>query len=111
MSGSFTIVLGKDVTLTGITGARSCTVSSSASEIDTTTLGGLTHRRFSKGLAEQTIEIECIDAPGCDAGATITIGGPETAAGASYIVTSVAQSEPIDGIITYTVSGTRAPAT
>jgi hypothetical protein len=110
MPESFTIVLGKNVTLTGITGARSCTVSSSASEIDTTTLGGLTHRRFSKGLAEQTIEIECIDAPGCAAGDTITIGGTSTG-NASYIVTSVAQAEPIDGIITYNVSGTRAPAT
>jgi hypothetical protein len=110
MSGtSSNILLGKDVTITGVTGARSVTVTSSASEIDTTTLGGLTHRRFSKGLAEQTIEIECIDAPGCEAGATITIGGTTTG-NAAYIVTSVAQAEPIDGIVTYTVSATRAPS-
>lgn len=109
MPETYTIVLGKNVTLTGIAGARSCTVSSSASEIDTTTLGGLTHRRFSKGLAEQTIEIECIDTPGCSPGGTITIGGSVTGS-AAYIVTSVAQSEPIDGIVTYTVSGTRASA-
>lgn len=109
MPGSTSIQLGKDVTLTGITAARSCTVTSSASEIDTTSLSGATHRRFSKGLAEQTIEIECTDVPGCVAGDTITIGGTTTG-NASFIVTSVAQAEPIDGIVTYTVSGTRAPS-
>ena len=109
MPGSTSIQLGKDVTLTGISNARSCTVTSSASEIDTTSLSGATHRRFSKGLAEQTIEFECTDAPGCASGDTITIGGTNTGGNASYIVTSVAQSEPIDGIVTYTVSGTRAP--
>lgn len=108
MSGtSSSILLGKDVTISGVNGARSVTVSSSASEIDTTTLGGLTHRRFSKGLAEQTIEVECIDNPGCAAGDTINIDGTTTG-DASYIVTSVAQAEPIDGIVTYTVSATRA---
>lgn len=109
MPVSTNIQLGKDVNLTGISNARSCTVTSSASEIDTTSLNGGTHRRFSKGLAEQTIEIECVDAPGCASGDTILIGGTETG-NASYIVTSVAQSEPIDGIVTYTVSGTRAPS-
>lgn len=108
MSGTSTIILGKDVTITGVDGARSVTVTSSASEIDVTTLGGLTHRRFSKGLAEQTIEIECIENPDCEAGDEITIGGTQTGS-ATYMVTSVAQAEPIDGIVTYTVSATRAP--
>ena len=104
-----TIQLGKDVTITGVNNARSCTVTSSASEIDTTSLNGASYRRFSKGLAEQTVEVECVDAPGVSAGATFTLGGTTTG-NASYIVTKVAQSEPIDGIVTYTVSGTRTPS-
>lgn len=106
---TYTIQLGKNVTLTGISNARSATVTSSASEIDITSLDGSAFRKFFKGLAEQTIELECVDAPGCVAGDTITIGGTSTG-NASYIVTSVAQSEPIDGIVTYTVSATRASA-
>lgn len=108
MSGTpNTILLGKNVTITGVDYARSCTVSSSASEIDVTTLGGLTHRRFSKGLAEQTIELECVDNPGCVPGDLVSIGGTTTGT-ANYIITSVSQSEPIDGIVTYAVSATRA---
>lgn len=107
MPTSATITLGKDVTITGISNARSCTVTSSASEIDTTTLGGLTHRRFSKGLAEQTVEVECVDSPGVSVGSAFTLGGTTTG-NAAFICTKVAQSEPIDGIVTYTVSGTRA---
>jgi len=104
---TYTILLGKNVTLTGISNARSATVTSSASEIDITALDGGTYRKFFKGLAEQTVEFECVDAPGCAAGDTITVGGTSTG-NASYIVTSVAQAEPIDGIVTYTVSATRA---
>jgi len=104
-SPTYTITLGKDVTLTGISNARSATVSSSATEIDTTTLGA-TARTFAKGLVEQKIDFECVDAPGCAVGDTITITGTQTG-NASYVVTSIAQSEPIDGIVTYTVSATR----
>jgi hypothetical protein len=100
-----TIILGKDVTVTGVSNARSVTVSSSATEIDTTVLGG-TARTFSKGLIEQKIDVECVDAPDCSAGDKITIGGTSTG-NAKYVVTSVAQAEPIDGIVTYTVSASR----
>jgi hypothetical protein len=105
MPTSYTITLGKDVTVTGVSHARSVTVSSSATEIDTTVLGA-SARSFSKGLIEQKIDVECVDAPGCASGDTITIAGTHTG-DASYIVTSIAQAEPIDGIVTYTVSASR----
>ena len=102
---SATITLGKDVTVTGVSNARSCTVTSSASEIDVTKFGD-SSRKFRKALIEQTVEVECVDDPGVDAGDVFSLGGPQTG-NADYIVTSVAQSQPIDGIITYTVSASR----
>jgi len=103
--GTVEIVLGKDVTLTGISNARSCTVSHSASEIDVTKLGD-TSRKFRKAMIEQTVEIECVDSPGCTIGGTFTLGGTTTG-NATYIVTNIGRSEPLDGIVTYTVSGSR----
>jgi hypothetical protein len=99
------VTLGKDVVITGVSNARSCTVSSSASEIDVTKFGD-SSRSFRKALIEQTIEVECVDDPGVSAGDTFTIGGTTTG-DASYICTSVARSEPLDGIVTYSVSGSR----
>lgn len=104
---SVTVQLGKDVVITGVSNARSATVSSSASEIDVTKLGD-TARKFRKGLIEQTIEVECVDDPGVTAGNNFTIGGTSTG-NATYVCTNVAESAPLDGIVTYTVSGTRAP--
>lgn len=101
-----TITLGKDVTITGVNNARSCTVSHSASEIDVTQFGD-TSRRFRKALIEQTVEVECVDDPGVDAGDSFTIGGTQTG-NAMYVCTSVAKSSPLDGIVTYTVSGSRS---
>ena len=100
------ITLGKDVTITGVANARSCTVTSSASEIDVTKFGD-SARKFKKALIEQTIEVECVDDPGVEAGDAFTIGGTETG-NADYICTSVAKADPLDGITTYTVSGSRA---
>jgi hypothetical protein len=102
------ITLGKDVTITGVSNARSCTVTSSASEVDVTKFGD-SSRKFRKALIEQTIEVECVDDPGVEAGDAFTITGTETG-NADYICTSVAQSEPLDGIVTFTVSGTRTVA-
>ena len=99
------VTLGKDVTVTGVANARSCTVTSSASEIDVTKFGD-SSRKFRKALVEQTVELECVDDPGVDAGDTFTLSGPQTG-NASYIVTSVAKSSPVDGIETYTVSASR----
>jgi hypothetical protein len=101
----FTIVLGKDVTISGVANARSVTVSSSASEIDVTKFGD-TSRKFRRGLIEQTVEVECIDAPGVSAGGTFTLSGTETG-DVTYVVTSVAQDQPLDDIITYAVSARR----
>jgi hypothetical protein len=102
---STTITLGKDVTITGVANARSATVTNSASDVDVTKLGD-TSRKFRKALIEQTIELECVDAPGVSIGGTFTIAGTQTG-NASYICTNVSQNQPLDGIITYTVSGSR----
>lgn len=99
------ITLGKDVTITGVSNARSVTVNNSAAEIDVTKFGD-TSRKYRKALIEQTIEIECVDAPGVEAGDEVTIGGTTTG-NVKYIVTKVAEADPIDGIKTYTVSASR----
>jgi len=104
--GTVEITLGKDVTVTGVTNARSATVTNSAADVDVTKFGD-TSRKFRKALIEQTIELECVDAPGVTIGGTFTIGGTQTG-NATYVVTNIGQSQPLDGIITYTVSGTRA---
>jgi hypothetical protein len=105
------VTLGKDVTITGVLFARSCTVSSSASEIDVTCFADATagFRKYKKALIEQTVELECVDNPGVNIGATFELGGTVTG-NVTYTVTNIAKSEPIDGITTYTVSGSRAPA-
>lgn len=100
------ITLGKDVSITGVANARTVTVNNSASEVDVTRLGD-TSRKFRKAVIEQTVEVECVDDPGVDVGATFTLAGSDTG-NVKYVVTSVAQSEPIDGIITFTVSASRS---
>jgi hypothetical protein len=102
---SVTIVLGKDAVITGVSNARSCTVSSSASEIDVTKFGD-TSRKFRKAMIEQTVELECVDAPGVSIGGTFTLGGTETG-DATFVVTNITRSDPLDGIQTFTVSGSR----
>ena len=103
--GSVEITLGKDVTITGVSNARSCTVTNSASDVDVTKFGD-TSRKFRKALIEQTIELECVDAPGVTIGGTFTISGTQTG-NATYICTNIAKSQPLDGIETFTVSGSR----
>jgi Tfp pilus assembly protein PilW len=101
----FTVQLGKDATISGVANARSVTVSSSASEIDVTKFGD-TSRKFRRGLIEQTVEVECVDSPGVSAGGTFTLSGTETG-DVTYVVTSVAQDQPLDDIITFSVSARR----
>ena len=103
------ITLGKDVTITGVSNARSVTVSNSASEIDVTSFADGTSgfRKYKKALIEQTVELECVDAPGVSIGGTFTLAGTETG-DVVYIVTNIAKSDPIDGITTFTVSGARS---
>jgi Tfp pilus assembly protein PilW len=103
--GTVEIKLGKDVQITGVANARTCTVSHSASEVDVTKFGD-TARKFRKALIEQTIELECVDAPGITIGANFTISGTATG-NATYVCTNIAQSSPLDGITTFTVSGSR----
>jgi len=102
---SVTVQVGKDVTITGVANARSCTVTNSASDVDVTKFGD-TSRKFRKALIEQTIELECVDDPGVTIGATFILAGTATG-NATYICTKVSQSQPLDGIVTYTVSGSR----
>ena len=103
--GTVEITLGKDVAITGVSNARSCTVTNSASDVDVTKFGD-TSRKFRKALIEQTIELECVDDPGVVIGNTFTITGTQTG-NATYICTNIAKSQPLDGIQTFTVSGSR----
>jgi hypothetical protein len=100
------VTLGKDVTISGVGNARSVTVNNSANEVDVTKFGDVS-RKFRKSLVEQTVEVECVDDPGVQAGDEFTLGGTGTG-NVKYVVTSVAESDPLDGIKTYTVSGSRA---
>jgi hypothetical protein len=99
------VTLGKDVTITGILNARSVSVTNSGNEVDVTKFGD-TRRKMVKALIEQTVEVECVDEPGVDAGDTFTLGGSATG-NVKYVVTNVTKSDPIDGIQTFTVSATR----
>jgi hypothetical protein len=99
------VTLGKDVTITGISNARSVTVNNTAAEVDVTKLGD-TSRKFRKAMIEQTVEVECVDAPGVDVGDTFTLSGSSTG-NVVYVVTNVAETDPIDGIKTFTVSASR----
>jgi len=99
------VQLGKDVTITGITNARTVTVNNSAAEVDVTKLGD-TSRKFKKAMIEQTVEVECVDVPGVDVGDTFTLAGSSTG-NVVYVVTNVAEAAPIDGIKTFTVSASR----
>ena len=100
------VQLGKDVTITGVSNARTVTVNNSAAEVDVTKLGD-TSRKFRKALIEQTVEVECVDDPGVEAGDTFTLSGSSTG-DVVYVVTNVAESDPIDGIKTFTVSASRS---
>jgi len=101
-----TVQLGKDVNITGVANARTCTITSSANEIDVTKLGD-TSRKFRRGLVEQTCEVECVDTPGVTLGGTFNLSGTNTG-NASYVCTAIKTNSPLDGITTYTVSGSRS---
>ena len=102
---SVTVELGKDYSITGVNNARTATFSNSAAEVDVTKFGD-TSRRFRKAMIEQTVEVECVDTPGVTLGSNFTISGSNTG-DATYVCTNVTQTDPIDGIKTFTVSGSR----
>jgi hypothetical protein len=99
------VTLGKDVTITGLNNARTVTVNNSAAEVDVTKLGD-TSRKFKKAMIEQTLEVECVDDPGVNVGDVFTLSGSSTG-NVKYVVTNVAEADPIDGIKTFTVSASR----
>lgn len=105
------VTLGKDVTVSGISNARSITINNTGNEVDVTNFadGSAGFRKFKKALVEQTVEVECTDSPGVSNGGifTLTHTGLNTAENVKFVVTNVATSSPIDGITTYTVSATR----
>lgn len=109
-----TIVLGKDVTYTGISNVREGTITTTYSEIDCTKKGD-SQRKIKKGWATQALEVTCVDAPGCSAGGVITVStnnaNGHNLSSVEFLVTSVSQSEPLDDITTYTVSATRGVQT
>jgi hypothetical protein len=105
-----TIVLGKNVTYTGISNVSEGSITTTFTEIDKTKAGD-TERTILRGWAEQTLEVTCIDSPGVNEGSVVTV----SASGANghnlssikFLVTSVSTSEPLDDKITYSVSCTR----
>ena len=99
------VTLGKDVVISGVANARSVTVSSTATEVDCTKFGD-TSRKYKKPFVEVTCEVECVDAPGVAAGATFTLDGTSTGSH-TFVCTGVSKESPVDGITTYTVSGSR----
>jgi len=105
-----TIILGKDVTWTGISHVREASLTTTYTEVDVTKKGD-TNRKILKGWAEQTIEATCVDLPGTSAGSVITVStnnaNGHNLSSVKFLVTSVSQSDPLDDITTYTVSATR----
>jgi hypothetical protein len=105
-----TIVLGKNVTYTGISNVSDGSITTTFTEIDKTKAGD-SERTILRGWAEQTLEVTCIDSPGVNEGSVVTV----SASGANghnlssikFLVTSVSTSEPLDDKITYSVSCTR----
>jgi len=104
------IKLGKDVSWTGINNVREATITTTYGEADVTKKGD-SARKIIKTWAEQTLEATCVDAPGCTVGSSVTVsctsGNGHSLSSIEFLVTSVAKEEPLDDIITYTVSATR----
>ena len=105
-----TIILGKNVTYTGISNVREASITTTFTENDKTKVGD-SERLIVRGWAEQTMEATCVDAPGVTEGSVVTItasgANGHNLSGVKFLVTNVSQSEPLDDIITYTVSATR----
>jgi len=105
-----TIVLGKNATYTGISNVVEASVTTTFTEIATTKVGD-SETTVKKGWAEVTMEATCNDDPGVSEGSVVVV----TATGANghnlnavkFLVVSVSQSEPLDDIITYSVSLSR----
>jgi len=103
------VTLGKDVTVTGVSNARSVSVDASGNEIDITALGDA-NRKFRTSHIELTCEVECVDDPGVDVGDTFTLSGPTIGGSKTFIVTGIVENQPLDDIVTFTVSASNTTA-
>ena len=105
-----TIVLGKDVSYIGISNFREATITTTYGEADVTKKGD-SSRKIAKTWAEQTLEATCVDDPGWAAGDSISVsvnsGNGHGLSEVEFLVTNVTEEEPLDDMITYTVSATR----
>lgn len=97
-----TIQLGKDAAGPGVgVGVRSVSASSEAAQIDKTVRGD-TSRKYFAGFKSGTVEVECLDDPGVDVGDTVTLSAGH--ASGPFKVMSVARNEPLDDVVTYTIT-------
>lgn len=103
------VTLGKDVAVTGVSNVRSVSVDGTANEIDVTALGA-SSRAFRKSHIELTCELECVDAPGVAVGDTFVLTGPSIGGSKTFVVTNVSEDQPLDDIVTYTVSASNTTA-
>jgi hypothetical protein len=105
-----TIVLGKNVSYTGVNNVREGSITTTFTEIDKTKKGD-TVRTIVKGWAEQTLELTCVDTPGVTEGSVVTASNTgsngHALSSVKFLVTNVSRSEPLDDIVTFTVSATR----
>ena len=105
-----TIVLGKNVTYTGISNVVEGSVTTTFTEIATSKSGD-SETTIKKGWAEVTSELTCNDSPGVEAGSVVIYSQSGTnghnISAVKFLVTSVSQSEPLDEIITYNVQLSR----
>lgn len=99
-----TYSLGKDATISGLTSSaiRSVTATVDGSQIDITRRGH-TERKYKSGWKEATIEVEMLDSPP-SVSSEVTVTHPNSGLGGVFIVTSVATSEPLDDVVTYSVT-------
>lgn len=101
-----TYSLGKDATITGVTGCiRNVTATIESDIIDVTCRSDSAagERKFRGGMKDATIEIEMLDgAP--SSGDVLTIEVANAGLSGDFVVTSVARNEPLDDAITYSVS-------
>lgn len=108
-TATITPLLGKDQTITGITNTtvRSVSITTDGPQIDATKRGD-TQRKFKAGFKDQTVEVECAEDPSVSVGATVSLTAGH--ASGTFKVMSVTRNEPLDDIITWSVSLKRTNA-
>lgn len=101
--------LGKDAAITGIasTKVRSVSITTDGPQIDATKRGDTT-RKYKAGFKDQTVEVECLEDPAVSVGDTVTLSAGH--ASGSFKVMSITRSEPLDDVVTFSVSLKRTNA-